>query len=161
MHAEDEDWGATRDKWFSTLISEIATDLNCKVILDYGAGKCGLSKSCPHWRIDNYDPGIPGLDSDPYPADLVVSRCVLEHVEPELIDDVLDHMALLTQKAALIVVSCFQSNLKLPDGRPVHLIVEPMEWWLKKLMPRWDINTAQLLPGPRFWFLGRTKDKAT
>jgi hypothetical protein len=35
----------------------------------------------------------------------------------------------------------------LPDGRNAHLIQEPPEWWLPKLLERFDLYTFQRMPG--------------
>jgi len=96
-------------------------------------------------KIQSYDPCVPGIDSLPEPADLVVSCCVLEHVEPECLDAVLDDMRRCTLKAAFIVVTSVPSSKFLNDGRNAHLIIEPMDWWLPKIMQRWKLNGAMLI----------------
>ncbi len=151
MHEADPSWG-TGDPWFTDLVDNIARTTGMQTILNYGSGKN------PMLNAYNYDPAIPGIDSDILePADMVVSRCVLEHVEPECLDDVLDHMESVAKRAVILVVSCFPSTKLMPDGRNVHLIVQPIDWWLPKLMQRWKVNTASVRPQQRFWFFGTSK----
>ena len=96
-------------------------------ILDYGCGKgkLGLGRK--------YDPAIPEFSADPEPADLLVCTDVLEHIEPELLDNVLSHMKSKMKKAGYFTIGCAPAAKKLPDGRNAHLIVQPPEWWLEKL----------------------------
>jgi hypothetical protein len=35
----------------------------------------------------------------------------------------------------------------LADGRNAHLIQEPPEWWLPKIMARWDLRLFQAVTG--------------
>jgi len=96
-------------------------------VLDYGCGKgkLGIGKK--------YDPAIPEFSADPEPADLLVCTDVLEHIEPELLDNVLSHMKSKMKKAGYFTIGCAPASKKLPDGRNAHLIVKPPEWWVDKL----------------------------
>jgi len=101
-------------------------------ILDYGCGKRTLEEALG-FPIANYDPAIPGLDGTPEPHDLVVCTDVLEHIEPECLDDVLADIRRCTKLSAFVSI-CLAPSLKvLADGRNAHLILESKEWWLKKL----------------------------
>jgi SAM-dependent methyltransferase len=102
-------------------------------VLDYGCGKGKLKKMLPDLDIREYDPAIPGKEDMPEPADLVVCNDVLEHVEPEYLDNVLNHLISLTKKRLLLVIACRPGKKVLPDGRLAHRIVENEEWWIKKL----------------------------
>lgn len=112
-------------------------------ILDYGCGKQTLKNAMPQFRVDGYDPCIEGLDAEPEPHDLVVCTDVLEHIEPEYLDDVLDHIAELTRKAVFLSISTRLAKKTLPDGRNAHLIVQPYQWWMPKLWERFTIGTMQ------------------
>jgi hypothetical protein len=83
--------------------------------------------------VFEYDPGIPGKDHLPKPADLVVCTDVLEHIEPELLDGVLRHLYLLAGRGAYLVIATRLARELLPDGRNAHLIVQEPPWWLAKL----------------------------
>lgn len=152
MHSKNDSWG-DGNFWFKKAAINTVKMFRPKTILDYGAGKGSLEKVFP--GIKMYDPGVDGIDQSPEPADLVLCCCVLEHIEPECLDDVLNHMRLMTLNRILILVSCFPSGETLADGRNAHLIVQDVDWWLPHLMKRWKINEAAKLPNRRFYFLGR------
>ena len=84
-------------------------------------------------KIAEYDPAIPGKNELPEPADLVVCTDVLEHIEPGLLPNVLEHLRSLTRKCFFFAIDCGPANKHFPDGRNVHLIQEPPLWWLNKL----------------------------
>jgi hypothetical protein len=107
--------------------------------LDYGSGKGGLKRALG-FPIAEYDPAVPEHAAEPSAADLVVCSDVLEHVEPDCLDDVLDHLQQLTRKAGYFVVSTRKARKSLPDGRNAHLIVRPGKWWLDKLEQRWTVQ---------------------
>jgi hypothetical protein len=87
--------------------------------------------------VTEYDPAIVGKDTPPSPADLVASTDVLEHIEPESLDEVLAHIASLARVGVFLVISCRRAVARLPDGRNAHLIVESPEWWRDKLARHW------------------------
>lgn len=125
LHQDREDYGTSGAKW-ADLISDMSSD-----ILDYGAGKQYLEKAIK--GVKSYDPCIPGLDSPPEPADLVYCGDVLEHIEPELLDNVLDHLYSLVKRYGVFAIHTGPAGKTLADGRNAHLIQEPMEWWAEKL----------------------------
>jgi len=139
-------------------IANFAKSLNPASILDYGCGKGALGKALSHLMVIGYDPSIPGLDDLPEPADFVVSTDVLEHIEPELLDSVLDDIARCTRKAVFLTVNMMPAEAKLADGRNAHLIQKPVEWWLPKLMARWDLRAVNVVPG-EFAFFGLAKEE--
>ncbi len=104
----------------------------CVDILDYGCGK-GTLKDKLGDCVREYDPAIPGKDADPEPADLVVCTDVLEHIEPDKLDDVLKHIHSKTKKRLYFTVSLCPAQKVLSDGRNAHLIVESANWWLERL----------------------------
>jgi hypothetical protein len=65
---------------------------------------------------------------------MVICTDVLEHVEPSYLDEVLRNIADKTNKLAYFVICCRPAGQNLPDGRNAHLIVQPHEWWEKKLL---------------------------
>lgn len=106
-------------------------------ILDYGAGKGVFkeqaSRRWPSIQISEYDPGIPGKDVMPSPADLVVASDVMEHIEPPYLTDVLIHIASLTKKVFFTQIALRPAKRILPDGRNAHLIVETDNWWARRI----------------------------
>lgn len=96
-------------------------------ILDYGCGKgkLGIGRK--------YDPAIPEFSQDPEPADLIVCTDVMEHIEPELLEDVLKHIRSKMKKYGYFTIGCSKAAKKLPDGRNAHLIIQRPEWWVERL----------------------------
>ena len=93
-------------------------------VLDYGCGKGRLADAL-EFPIQQYDPAIPGQATEPLPADIVVCGDVMEHIEPECVNDVLQHIHSLTQMCAYWIIATRPAAKSLPDGRNCHLIVEP------------------------------------
>jgi hypothetical protein len=114
-------------------VEALAQQLGARTILDYGCGAGrGLSKFS-RYPVADYDPGVPGCMAEPQRADLIVSIHALEHVEPDYVDAVINHMADLARKALFIVVSCEPSTKLLPDGSAWHSFVRSAAWWREKL----------------------------
>jgi hypothetical protein len=130
-------------------------------LLDYGCGaNTSLAKAIKldhKLKYQAYDPGVPRFSRDPVPAQMVASIDVLEHIEPDKLDAVLDHIAALAEGVVLLTVCTAPALKTLPDGRNAHLIVEPMEWWLPKFTSRWDWQTVQKTSDVGFMFIGTAK----
>ena len=134
LHAGRTKWGASAQRWLDDTV-RFGERLQAKTVLDYGCGK-GLLKvrlEANGFTVCEYDPGIPGKDSPPAIADMVVCLDVLEHVEPDHLEAVLADIKRLSFKGALLVVALYPSGTILPDGRNSHLIVESPEWWVQKI----------------------------
>lgn len=138
LHETKERYGTSGVK-SAKYVVEVANTFNTSDILDYGCGK-GTLGACLNIPIREYDPGIPGKDSPPEPAEFVVCTDVLEHVEPEFLEEVLDDLQRLARKVVLLVVSTVPARKNLPDGRNAHLIVESSDFWLPKLLSRWQLH---------------------
>ena len=138
LHEQSADYGSGSGLKFSTFIRDVMKRTGSTTVLDYGCGK-GTLKDALGDCVTNYDPAVEKWSAEPAPADLVVCTDVLEHVEPEFLDDVLDHIRALTLKAAFFVISCRPAHRHLPDGRNAHLTVEPPDWWTAKLGKRFRI----------------------
>lgn len=149
MHLRPEGYGGKGKKWVDAVI-QILVDLKATSVLDYGCGQGTLAralraKQVPGLRIAEYDPAIPGKDGYPSFADLVTCTDVLEHIEPDRLDTVLQHLRLLARRAVFVVVSLRPSEKVLPDGRNAHLIVQPEAWWLEQFAAA----GFEVRPGPR------------
>jgi hypothetical protein len=112
-------------------------------LLDYGAGQQNLAKQLPalvpNLIVDSYDPGIPTIATVPKPAPFVCCIDVLEHVEPEYIDQVLDDLQRVVTDIGYFTVAVTPATRILMDGRNAHLIVQPIEWWEQKIQARFNI----------------------
>lgn len=137
-------------------ISIFADSIKPTHILDWGCGKGALGQTLSHLMVIGYDPAIEGLDETPEPAELVVCTDVLEHIEPELLDNVLDDLKRCTLKGVFLTVNMWPADKTLADGRNAHLIQENIDWWLPKLMSRWELRQVGVVPG-EFAFFGWIK----
>lgn len=140
-------WGTGGYK-FAPEIRWLAKLIDAKTILDYGCGRGTLKKNVllRRYRIYEYDPGIATKRRMPSKADLVVATDVLEHVEPQCLTAVLDHIYELTQIVCYMVIATRPADNKLPDGRNAHLIIENSDWWLVQLrrQPWAEINVQRV-----------------
>jgi len=120
-------------------------------LLDYGAGKGRLGITLKQHiqrplTIHHYDPAIPEWASPPEPCGFVACIDVLEHIEPDLIDNVLDDLARVTAGVGVFTVHTGPAAKFLSDGRNAHLIQRPSSWWLPKLMDRFELVTFNRMP---------------
>lgn len=156
LHETNGAYGAHSSKW-ALLVEKIAKTLECRSVLDFACGKGTLGMAIGHkfdWR--EYDPAIPGKDNFPGPADLVVATDVLEHVEPEYLDDFLDSLERLAVKAVFMNVATRPARKFLEDGRNAHLTIEPIEWWIPKLNSRFAMRYLSATPS-EFEYTGVAK----
>lgn len=133
LHA-DPSYGSGSHR-YAYLVAGLARIEDCKTILDYGCGKGTLGNVLRGAGIDlaEYDPGFPGKEARPAPADLVTCLDVLEHIEPDCLSDVIDDLARLTRKKLFVDISTKFTKFRwLSDGRNSHLIVNEVEWWQQK-----------------------------
>jgi 2-polyprenyl-3-methyl-5-hydroxy-6-metoxy-1,4-benzoquinol methylase len=143
MHAT-KSYGISGAQW-ARKAHELATLVGAQTLLDYGCGRGLLKQELedayePQYSIMEYDPAIEGKTWKPARADVVVCGDVLEHIEPDCLYSVLDDIHKIARCAVLLVISTSPAKKHLPDGRNAHLIVEPVVWWMPKLMERWKIG---------------------
>lgn len=132
LHQDNEHYGTSGQNWRNA-VRELS-EYGRLSILDWGAGKCTLAKSLgPAYRVTNYDPCIEGLDTPPEPHDLVVCGDVMEHVEPDLLNNVLSEVRRLARKRAFFVIGMKPARKTLADGRNAHLSLHSQEEWGAKL----------------------------
>lgn len=138
LHQERPDYGSYGHRW-ATTVMQLCSQLKSTDVLDYGCGKGTLNLHLP-FGVHMYDPAIPKHSDPPEPADIVVCADVMEHVEPEHVDEVLDDLARLTRKRLFLNIATRPAKKTLPDGRNTHLTVQPAAWWIDKLQSRWTIQ---------------------
>jgi hypothetical protein len=150
-------------KHFAPLVSEIIKSLKIKSISDYGAGKKNLYSSLKNLNNISieyfpYDPAFPDYGK-PQSADLVCCIDVLEHIEPELIDNVINELSLITTNYGFFTVHMGPAGKFLADGRNAHLIQKPSSWWLEKLIKKFEIINLieHNMMGHGFWTLVKLK----
>jgi len=112
---ENPDYGVA-STFFAPIVDDVIQMFNITSLLDYGAGKCRLKAN-----------------------EFVTCIDVLEHIEPELLNNVLDDLKRVVDKYGLFTIHTGPAMKILPDGRNAHLIQQPLEWWNKHLSTRFTI----------------------
>ena len=144
MHNNPKINYGTAAEAYGETVAEMIDLLEIDSVLDYGAGRnLSLQKNLNPTRAfkyQAYDPGVPEYAGEPKPAEMVVCIDVLEHIEPDLLDNVLDHLEQLTEKVLFCTVHTGPAGKLLPDGRNAHLIQKPVEWWLPKFTERFKLQ---------------------
>jgi hypothetical protein len=153
--AKDRKWGSTSARNFGDEIVSFLTKKNrVKSLLDFGCGRSSMKEHLenvlPKKQLDmleivEYDPGIPGKDILPdRNFEMIISSDVLEHVEPECIDETIAWMQAHTTRFLYHHIACDPAGITLPDGRNVHLITEDLAWWMEKFThPDWTWMEAR------------------
>lgn len=140
---------------YAPIVASVVESLGVSELLDYGAGKGRLGQELHKLvrrplSIRHYDPAIPEWAATPEPSEFVACIDVLEHIEPALLDNVLDDLQRLTLRAAMCTVHTGAAIKVLPDGRNAHLIQQPSDWWLPRFEARFRVATLSQLP-EGFW----------
>lgn len=146
FHKESPDYGISGQN-YAEFVQAIAASLGIETLLDYGAGKGTLREKLPMFRVHEYDPAIPEKSEEPKPHDFVVCTDVMEHIEPDKVDAVLDHIKSLARKVVFFQIATRPARKTMPDGRNAHINVRPKEYWLEKLMERWSLDQFQNFEG--------------
>jgi len=148
---------------FAPLVADLIRQAGIKSVADYGAGKKNLLKGLGEAGISGvqylpYDPAFPEYGT-PQPADLVCCIDVLEHIEPELIENVIAELARITTGLGFFSIHMGPAEKVLSDGRNAHLIQKPSSWWLPKLVQHFEILELQshAMMGQGFWVIVKLK----
>lgn len=140
---------------FAPLVGEVIEALRATELLDYGAGKGRLGMALkdivtPSPTVHHYDPAIPEWSGKPKPCHVVACIDVLEHIEPEFLDNVLDDLQRVTLGVGVFTIATGPAAKVLADGRNAHLIQMPHQWWLGKILDRFNLNNFSRSEGS-FW----------
>ena len=154
-------------KLYAPLVAQMIDKLEPSHILDYGCGRhlvlpqalkdLGVRRP---FKYQAYDPAVERFAGAPIPAEMVVCIDVLEHIEEDCIDDVLDHLESLTEAVGLFTIDTGPAMKSLPDGRNAHILQRPPEWWLPRLMCRFDLQTFQMTHAHKFYVVVHAKPAA-
>lgn len=142
---------------YAPIVAQILDQVRPAALLDYGAGKGRLGETLKTLmpnppQIHHYEPSRTDWAATPQPAPFVTCIDVLEHIEPELLDNVLDDLQRVTLDRGFFTVHTGPAVKILPDGRNAHLIQQPAAWWLPKFMTRFDLAVFQSMP-QGFWIV--------
>jgi hypothetical protein len=129
---------------YAPVVAQVIDTTGFSELLDYGAGKGRLGQVLDaqferRLTIHHYDPAIPEWSAAPAPCKLVACIDVLEHIEPHLLDNVLDDLKRVTLRVGIFTVHTGPAAKVLADGRNAHLIQEPAAWWLPKIFERFEL----------------------
>jgi hypothetical protein len=135
---------------YAPVIRDLLAEFGGRSVSDYGAGKQNLKLALTALGVAvdyrPYDPAFPEY-GEPQPADLVCCIDVLEHVEPELLDNVLDELQDLVTAHGLFTVHTGPASKLLGDGRNAHLVQQPKSWWLPRFERRFEVVRVTEAPG--------------
>ena len=139
LHKTNPNFGAKGWKIADVVYNKFIGPYHLESVIDYGCGKNTLAMQLEHKynykKMVGWDPGNTVYSDrevlEAHYEGLVCSD-VLEHIEPEYLDNVLKEIYNLANVYFLRIALC-PSNKDLPDGRNAHLIIESSEWWNKKL----------------------------
>lgn len=146
---------------YAPMVADVLKQVGATEMLDYGAGKGRLGETLRTLMpnpplIHHYDPARPEWSSTPHPRAFVACIDVLEHIEPGLLDNVLDDLQRVTAGHGMFTVHIGPAVKILADGRNAHLIQQPPDWWLPKFMSRFDLVVFQRMP-QGFWVVVEAK----
>jgi FkbM family methyltransferase len=148
LHARG-DYGTAALAYGGTVAS-LLKQSGARSILDYG---CGSKRSLLQALelpadvvYEGYDPAIPDYAGTPMPAELVCCIDVLEHIEPDLLDNVLDNLAELCDPFGFFTIHSGPARKVLSDGRNAHLTQQGTDWWLPRLRQRFDVLQTAPIP---------------
>ena len=121
------------------LVHNFVTKYQPQSLVDWGCANGNLlnrvSADFPSIQeLAGYDPGNPNYMVVPAGTyDCLVSCDVIEHFEPDQLDESLTLMQSKFSRAAFLIIACYPAKKRLPDGRNAHLIIENADWWLQKI----------------------------
>ena len=148
---------------YAPLVSEVINKLEVTHILDYGCGaNTTLARNLKvkhKLKYQAYGPAVERFAADPAPAEMVACIDVLEHIEPDCINEVLDHIKRLAEAVVFVSIHTGPAVKVLPDGRNAHILQRPLEWWLPKLMERFEIQTVQVTGEYQFYVLAYSRSQ--
>ncbi|HEX2826593.1 MAG TPA: hypothetical protein VHP37_09630 [Burkholderiales bacterium] len=146
---------------YAPIVGQLMQAMGTRELLDYGAGKGRLAHKLEEmydepFVIHHYEPAMPAWSAPPEPCELVACIDVLEHIEPDLIDNVLDDLKRVTRRVGIFTIDTMPAGKTLADGRNAHLIQQPASWWLPKLLERFELNHFTRVPRG-FWVVVEKK----
>lgn len=149
LHARHAGYG-TASLQFAPLVAAEIRRRGVREILDYGAGKCRLRDALGELGVEveyhAFEPAMDDLAQTPDPRQMVACLDVLEHIEPECLDDVLNDLRRVTREVGVFTVHTGPAVKTLPDGRNAHLIQKPPVWWLPRIFARFEVIAFQRVP---------------
>jgi hypothetical protein len=139
---------------YAPIVRGLMQQFGSRSLSDYGAGKCNLKRKLDElgatgFEYFPYDPAFPEY-GEPKPADLVCCIDVLEHIEPDFVDNVMLDLQGVIRKYGFLTIHTGPAVKHLSDGRNAHLIQRPASWWLPILCRYFEVIHLQGAAGG-FW----------
>lgn len=146
LHQNDKRFPGYSAGAYADAIKELVEEHRPERLLDFGSGKGfqylarriherwgGLLPHC-------YDVGVRQLSIMPEGQfGGVICTDVLEHIERGDVPDILGKIFSKSQSNGFVIlgISCRPTKKTLPDGRDVHVTIEPPSWWKKQIEAVW------------------------
>jgi hypothetical protein len=129
-------------KAYLNAITDLVAAHQPVAMLDYGSGKGRqYSERRYHdaWGIlpTCYDIGVPEFAAKPIGQfGGVICTDMLEHIDKPDVPVMLDELIRYVELGGFLFlgISCRPTRKKLPDGRDVHLTIEPPQWWIAQII---------------------------
>lgn len=144
---------------FAPTVAKLIQNNSFQTLTDYGSGKNRLALALKQLGLNlpiyqPYDPAFPEYGPAKR-ADLVCCIDVLEHIEPDKIDAVLQHLHSLVLKVGFFSIHSGPAAKVLSDGRNAHLTQQPTSFWLPKISVFFDVQHLQQhnMMGRGFWLI--------
>ena len=108
-------------------------------VLDYGAGSGALGDELETLfkavTVTRYDPFAPKWrdGAEPGVHDVVNCSDVMEHVEPQCVDNTLRYIDDRTRYIATFAIGIEEADKNLPNGDNAHITLRSPQWWARKL----------------------------
>jgi hypothetical protein len=151
---------------FAPIVAHVIRELQARTVADYGAGKKNLLVGLKEAgvRLDAYYPYDPVFPEygPPRAADLVCCIDVLEHIEPDRLENVLAELARITVAFGFFSIHMEPADKVLADGRNAHLIQQPSSWWLPRLTKHFEVLHLQShrMMGAGIWLIVKPRQAA-
>ncbi len=81
--------------------------------------------------------------------EVVSAYDVLEHIPPYAVNHVIDEIARVAKHRVLLTIAYKPANAKGAKGEPLHLTIQPEEWWIKQWERVGKVEIVKRLKGIR------------
>lgn len=134
-------------------VHDIIKRYNPKTVLDYGCATGGMVRtmrqSYPEIIIQGYDPAVAEFSQMPTDADMIYCLDCLEHIEPDHLSSVIDHLFKLSKEILYLEICCVPAKKILSDGRNAHISLHEPDWWKSELKrPSWTLVEDAVIHRP-------------
>ena len=117
-------------------------------VLDYGAGSGALGDELERLfrevTVTRYDPFAPKWRGGAEPGIHDVVNCcdVMEHVEPQCVENTIKYIADRTRYIATFGIAIEEAEKLLPNGDNAHITLRSPQWWARKLQKHFVVVEA-------------------